>query len=104
MIQHHQPTPPGRFAVCSCCGSEPRHIVVHGRSMHESAGKALPFLCGPRHMLECRCGRATAYHDNLDAAEAEWGYLDSQVPLALPPAAAVAHIHAQRGKRKAVRK
>lgn len=79
MLERHIPTPPGRFSQCTC-GHEPRHILVLGRTQAET-GTAAP---ATRHMLECRCGRATAKHATLQAAEAEWGPLLSQRPLSLP--------------------
>ena len=95
MIERHIPTPPGTFALCRC-GHEPRHILVLGRSQHETG------TSGPseRHVLECRCSRATARHATLQDAEAEWGPLLSQRPLHLP--ASVARLP-RRAPRKEVR-
>lgn len=80
MREQHIPTPPGRFALCPDCSHEPRHIVSHGRTQRETG------TCTPttRHALECRCGRRTARYATLQAAEAEWGPLLSQIPLTLP--------------------
>lgn len=79
MLERHVSTPPGRFSLCTC-GHEPRYILILGRSQLET-GTSTPTT---RHMLECRCRRATAKHASLLAAEAEWGPLLSQRPLSLP--------------------
>jgi hypothetical protein len=79
MIQHHIPTPPGRFSRCQC-GREPRQIEIAGRSALET-GTTTPCI---RYAIECACGRHTAKYPTLIAAEAEWGPLLSQRPLALP--------------------
>lgn len=84
MLERHVTTPPGRFSLCAC-GHEPRHILILGRSLRETA-TSTPTT---RHALECRCGRTTARHASLQAAEAEWGPLLSQIPLNLLPAPVV---------------
>jgi hypothetical protein len=93
MIEHHIKTPPGRFSLCHC-GSEPRLIIIKGRSLRET-GTPTPTT---RHMLECPCGRHTAKHASVLSAETEWGPLLSQRPLALP--APVTLLHSRRSRKE----
>lgn len=96
MIERHVKTEPGRFSACHC-GHEPRQILILGRTLRET-GTATPTT---RYALECRCGRATAKHATLLAAETEWGPVYSQRPLGLP--APVAQLHGRSRSRKEVR-
>lgn len=95
MIERHIPTPPGRFSRCRC-GAEPRQIEVRGRTLLET-GTDVP---ATRYMLECKCGRSTAKHATLLAAETEWGPLLSQRPLGLP--APIARLPRRRAPRSEV--
>jgi len=81
MTQRHTPWPAGRFAKCPKCGSQPRHIEHFGRTRAESMDFSIP---AHRHALECICGRTTTHCATLAEAEAEWGVVDDQIPLALP--------------------
>lgn len=72
MIERTQKHPPGTFARCTTCRTEPRHVLTLGRREHEAAVAMGPG--GTRHHLECcPCGRKTARYTTLDAAVSEWG-------------------------------
>lgn len=98
MIQQHMRMPAGSFSLCRC-GYEPRYYQVRGRSKLETGrGADVPPV---RHMLECRCGRATAKHATLLLAEAEWGPVLSKRPLALPAPALVVPMRRRSARREA---
>ena len=82
MREVHIPTPAGRFARCTQCKSEPRHVQHHGRTTRETMVRGVPAL---RHSLECPCGRSTGRHAALASAEADWGQRFGQLALALVP-------------------
>jgi len=81
MTQHHVREAAGRFAKCPKCDGQPRHIEHFGRTLAETMDFTIP---ARRHALECTCGRTTTRCATLAEAEAEWGVVDDQIPLALP--------------------
>ena len=80
MIERVVSHPAGRFTRCRQCGAEPRHIRTSGRSSREPV---LFTVISHRHSLSCSCGARTAKHDNITAAEAEWGMDYAQLALPL---------------------
>lgn len=82
MIERVVTHPAGRFARCRQCGTEPRHVRAHGRTLSEP----VQFIAAPvRHSLDCRCGARTTRHDSLAGAEREWGADYAQLTLPLRP-------------------
>lgn len=98
MTQQQHAIPAGRVAKCPKCGGQPHHVEHFGRSRAEAMDFSIP---AHRHSIECPCGRSTAKHAALADAEAEWGVVDSQIPMPLP--INVARIEHGRRKAKAVR-
>ncbi|MGE7139635.1 hypothetical protein ACQKIE_18570 [Luteibacter sp. NPDC031894] len=93
MLQIHIATPAGKFARCTTCRTEPRHVAHHGRTLRETMERDIPAL---RHSLECRCGRSTGLHASLQGAEADWGVLHAQIPMHLPAATPITKAAARR--------
>lgn len=78
MTQQQHAIPAGRVAKCPKCGGYPHHVEHFGRSRAETMDFSIP---AHRHSIECPCGRTTAKHAELSEAAAEWGVVDSQIPM-----------------------